>query len=45
MLLLDLKKLRYVNEKQLSMIEQKITKRNLEIANHREHFDFIHVQP
>jgi len=44
-MLSDLGRQRYVNEKQLSMIEQKITKRNLEIANHREHFDFIQVHP
>jgi len=44
-MLLDLGSQTYVNEKQFSMIEQKITKRNLEIANHKEHFDFIHGHP
>jgi len=44
-MLLYLKRQRYVNEKEFSMIKQKITKRKLEIVNHREHFDFIHVHP
>jgi len=44
-ILFELKKVRYLNAKQLSMIEQKITKRKLEIANHRKRFDVIHVYP
>jgi len=44
-ILTELKKLGYVNIKQHSMIAQKITKRNLELMNHREHFDFIRVRP
>jgi len=44
-MLLNLKRLRYINEKQLLMIQQKITKRKVEIVNHRDHFNFIHVHP
>jgi len=44
-ILTELTKLKYVNVKQHSMIEQKITKRNLEIVNHREHFNVLHVHP
>jgi len=44
-ILTELKKLRDINVKQHSMIEQKITKRNLEIVKHREHFDVLHVHP
>jgi len=40
----ELKKLKYINVKQLSMIEHKIIKRNLEIMNHIQHFDVINVQ-
>jgi len=35
----------YVKGKQLSMIKQKITKRQLEIVELREHFDVIHSHP
>jgi len=42
-ILKDLGRRIYINEKQLSMIKQKITKRQLEIVNLREHFDVIHV--
>jgi len=41
----ELQILRYVNEKQLSMIRQKITQRNSELVNHREHFEVISVHP
>jgi len=44
-ILTELKKLRYLNVKQHSMIEQKVTKQHLEIVNHREHFDVLHVHP
>jgi len=44
-ILTELKKLSYVNVKQHSMIEQKIRTRNLEIVNHREHFDVTYVHP
>jgi len=43
--LTELQRIRYINEKQLSMIEQKLTKRQLEIVNHREHFNVLHVHP
>jgi len=41
-ILTELKKLEYINVKQYSMIEQKITKRNVDMVNQREDFDFIH---
>jgi len=40
----ELKRLRYINVKQLSMIEHKITKRNLEIEHIVDHFQFINVE-
>jgi len=33
--------LTYINEKQLSIIQQKVLKRNLEIEKHEKHFQFI----
>jgi len=44
-ILTEMKKLKYINVKQHSMIEQKITKRNLECLKHREHFGVLHVHP
>jgi len=44
-ILIELKKLRYINVEQHLMIEQKIIKRNLELVNHREHFDVINIYP
>jgi len=41
----ELSRLKYINVKQLSMIEHKITKRNLELINHTMHFDVINVKP
>jgi len=35
--------LRYVNEKQHSMIQQKLLKRNLEIENHQKYLQVMNV--
>jgi len=44
-ILRELKRLKYINVKQLSTIEHKITKRNVEIMNIVKHFDVINIRP
>jgi len=41
----ELRSLKYINVKQLSMIEQKVRKRNVEIRNIVKHFDVINIWP
>jgi len=36
--------LRYINEKQLSMIQHKLLEQNLEIEKHEKHFQVINTQ-
>jgi len=40
----EMEKLRYINIKQVAMIQYKITTRNLEIKNHMKHFEFMIIQ-
>jgi len=41
----EMKRLIYINAIQLSMIQDKLMRRNVEIKNHIKHFQVINVQP